>query len=258
MVALPLLASETGDGKAWDDFLKWFRAAGVMNSREEVMRAYAAKLKAEGASEEQAKQHLAGLARIAEQRQTDLLATHFDRLFSSPQPVFRTTPSAYLERMIAGHTPGKALDVAMGQGRNSVFLAKSGWSVTGYDISTEGMNLARTNAEKAGVTLHTVPATHAEFDYGTEQWDLIVMVFSFTPMSDPAFLKRVRDGLKPGGMVVVEQFNAPASSPSAKGPANALFKSFEGLRVVDYQDVVDTSDWVGKPSRIGRLTAIKE
>jgi hypothetical protein len=59
-------------------------------------------------------------------------------------------------------------------------------------------------------------------------------------------------------MVIVEQFNAPSNNAIAKGPPNALFKSFESLRVVDYQDTVDSSDWVANRSRIGRLAAVKD
>jgi 2-polyprenyl-3-methyl-5-hydroxy-6-metoxy-1,4-benzoquinol methylase len=39
---------------------------------------------------------------------------------------------------VEARKPGRALDIGMGQGRNSVFLALKGWDVTGFDISDEG------------------------------------------------------------------------------------------------------------------------
>ena len=57
-----------------------------------------------------------------------------------------------------------------------------------------------------------------------EQWDLIVMTYTLADMENAAFLLRVKDSLKPGGVVVVEQMNAGGTG---KGPANALFRSFQ-------------------------------
>ncbi len=105
--------------------------------------------------------------------------------------------------------------------------------------------------------LSTVLKRHAEFDYGTGQWDLVVMTYHFAPLDDPAFVKRVSDSLRPGGMVIVEQFNAPPG-PNAKGPANALSKSFAALRVIHYEDAPDVSEWGGFQARIGRIAAQKE
>ena len=47
---------------------------------------------------------------------------------------------------------GRVLDVAMGNGRNSIYLARLGFCVEGLDISTEGVNTALELAQKAGVT----------------------------------------------------------------------------------------------------------
>ena len=63
--------------------------------------------------------------------------------------------------------------------------------------------------------------------------------------------------LKPGGVVLVEQFNA-APVPGAKGPANALFKTFVNYRVLHYEDVTSLSEWGFKEARLGRILAQKE
>ena len=184
-------------------------------------------------------------------------AAIFDKIYASPAPPFNPEPSAFLTRAVEGVTPGKALDVGMGQGRNSLFLARKGWDVTGYDVSAVGLAAARTAAEKAGLKIRAVQKDHKDFDFGTAQWDLIVMVFPGLSMDEEDVLRRGKASLKPGGMIVVEQFNS-APGPGSKGPANALFRTFQECRVVRYEDVEDVSDWGRMKARIGRVAAVKE
>jgi tellurite methyltransferase len=180
----------------------------------------------------------------------------FDKIYSNPEPPFSTEPSAFLARVVDGVTPGEALDVAMGQGRNGLFLARKGWRVTGYDISPVGLAQATKAAVREGLTLQTRLASHDAFDFGKNRWDLVVMIFPGTSMEEE-FVRKVKASLKPGGLVVVEQFNAPPVD-DAIGPANALFKSFQDLRVLKYEDVKDISDWGRMKARIGRIVAVKE
>lgn len=198
---------------------------------------------------------IAGLCRA--QQGGDNPAERFDKIFSSSTPIFNAEPSAFLGRAVEGLTPGKALDVAMGQGRNSLFLARKGWDVTGYDVSTVGLKTAQAAAEKAGLKIKTVQASHQDFDFGIGQWDLIVMIFPVMSMDDHELLARIKGSLKPGGTIIVEQFNS-APGPGSKGPANALFRTFQDCRVVRYEDVEDVSDWGRMKARIGRIAAVKE
>ncbi len=186
---------------------------------------------------------------------TEAIANRFNKIYSAPSDLFSAAPNALLERTVRGLKAGKALDVAMGQGRNALYLAKLGWDVTGYDVSDTGLAAARTAAEKDGLRLNAVRASHKDFDFGRERWDLIVMTYTLADMEDDAFLKRIRDSLKPGGLVVVEQMNAGGTG---KGPANALFRSFQDLRVIEYEDAVDTAEWGKQRMRIGRLVAEKD
>jgi 2-polyprenyl-3-methyl-5-hydroxy-6-metoxy-1,4-benzoquinol methylase len=183
------------------------------------------------------------------------VAERFNKLYSGTSDLFSAAPNAFLARTVTGLKPGRALDVAMGQGRNSIFLAKQGWDVTGYDIANTGLEAARSTAEKAGVRINAVHATHDEFEFGHDQWDLIVMTYTLADMENAAFLRRVKDSLKPGGILVLEQMNAGGTG---KGPANALFRSFQDLRVIHYEDVVDTAEWGLQKMRIGRIVAQKD
>jgi hypothetical protein len=59
----------------------------------------------------------------------------------------------------------------------------------------------------------------------------------------------------PAAADLVEQMNAGGAG---KGPANALFRSFQELRVIHYEDVVDTAEWGLQNMRIGRIVAQKD
>ena len=200
---------------------------------------------------------LAAGACLAQQAGKENPAAIFDKIYASEAPPFNAEPSAFLARAVDGVAPGKALDIAMGQGRNSLFLARKGWQVTGYDVSSVGLSQAQAAASKAGLKIETAQKSHADFDFGADRWDLVVMVFPGTSMDDVELLRKIKASMKKGAMIVVEQYNAPPGE-GAKGPANALYKTFDEFRVVRYEDIPDVSVWGRMKARIGRVAAVKE
>ena len=90
----------------------------------------------------------------------------YDETYSSNRELFSAAPNAFMVRMIAGRKPGRALDVAMGQGRNSLWLASQGWTVSGFDISLVAVGEARKAAAKRGLKIETFVAPYEQFDWG--------------------------------------------------------------------------------------------
>src|ERR1700709_1148932 len=84
--------------------------------------------------------------------------------------VFSRQPNAFLVEMVRGRKPGKALDVGMGEGRNSIFLAQQGWAVTGFDSADEGVRRANAKAQQLGLKLTTLVTSFEQFDFGENQW----------------------------------------------------------------------------------------
>ena len=255
------LDAQVDEQQAWKHFVEWYKTYPRIEMPPQIMKAYAADLASSGFTPEQIKERMGVIQKTAATSPRELMAIHFDKVYTTPAAfpyVFTTGPNAFMARMVEGLKPGKALDAGMGQGRNAVYLAQKGWDVTGYDISEKGLAEAQAHAAKAGVKIRTLLKGHDEFDFGKEQWDLVVMTYCFASMSDAAFLRRVRESLKPEGIVLVEQFNAPASGGPVKGPANALLKSFEDLRILHYEDTAAIADWGGVQARIGRVAAQKD
>lgn len=98
-------------------------------------------------------------------------------------------------------TSGRALDVAGGAGRNSVWLAGRGLDVTAVDVSAVGLSLARERAAAAGVSVATVVADLETDPLPAGPWDLII---SFHYLHRPLF-DQFPLVLAPGGVLVFVQ-----------------------------------------------------
>jgi len=193
--------------------------------------------------------------------------SRFDAIYRDPNQItFNTEPTAFLVSAIKDVKPGKALDVATGQGRNAVYLATKGWDVTGFDISEEGLKAANENAAKAGVVITTLKARLEDFDYGTARWDLICFIYVPTELTvDSRFIARIRTALKPGGLVLfTRQFRSlPPAVPepflmeSANDKMNALLKAWSDLQIVFYEETTGMGEWFHSRGRILRLLARK-
>jgi 2-polyprenyl-3-methyl-5-hydroxy-6-metoxy-1,4-benzoquinol methylase len=170
----------------------------------------------------------------------------------------------FLAESVKGRTPGKALDIGMGQGRNSMFLAALGWEVTGFDISEVAVKQAKEAAEKRGLKINAMVGDVDKFDYGKARYDLIVGMYMHKYLNRNA--KKVVAALKPGGLLVVEGIQRDINKQNLTGEKygyfpNELPKIFGALRVRQYEDLVTQSDWDrsgGKPVPVVRLLATKE
>ena len=170
----------------------------------------------------------------------------------------------FLAETVKGRAPGKALDIGMGQGRNSLFLAALGWEVTGFDISEVGVKQAQAEAQKRGLKINAQVGDVDKFNYGKAQYDLVVGMYMHEYLTRNA--KKVMDSLKPGGILVVEGIHRDVNKANLQGEAyghrsNELPKVFGALRVLYYQDTMAPTDWErsgGKPMPLVRLIAVKE
>lgn len=251
IVTLVLFAFLTGD--AWKEFSDWFSKAGIPGAPADVMRAYSASLKTQGVSDEETQARVKEVQAHMSANPREALVLHFDRIFTWADAPFSREPSALVKKIAATRKPGKALDIAMGQGRNSIWLAKAGWTVSGYDISPEALRQANAGAAAAGVKLETKLASHEEFELGEAQWDMIVMSFAFTQLNDTAYMRRVRDSLRPGGVLVVEGFSGgPPKEP------NLILKAFLDYRVILFEDLPDISDWGKMKAPLMRMALEKQ
>jgi tellurite methyltransferase len=112
-------------------------------------------------------------------------------------------PARFLVENIELLPKGRVFDVAMGEGRNAVYLAKMGFEVEGVDISAEAVNMALELARKSGVNLKARLADlESNYRIRKNSYDVIIC-FKYLQRS---LIQQMKDGLRTGGMVVYETF----------------------------------------------------
>ncbi len=133
---------------------------------------------------------------------------------------FGTEPNDFL-RSIAKTIPkaSKVLCLADGEGRNGVFLAGLGHSVTSVDMSEVGLRKAEQLAIKHDVHLETVQADLTEYELGENTWDCIVSIFFHVPTKlRNTIYPRVLSSLKPGGHFILESYTPKQLTFGTGGP----------------------------------------
>lgn len=199
----------------WEGFKAFVATAESADKPRLLVDQYHDRLIEEGFREEEAEHAVAVI--LQELRDSpDGWITIFNRLYTVDAPGFSTNPNQLLVSVVDDLPPGRALDAGMGQGRNSVFLATRGWDVTGFDIADEGVAAALRHAEDAGVSIDARVLGHADFDYGTDEWDLIVITYEPFPVVAPEFNALLHAALRLGGVLVVESFASPADAEARR------------------------------------------
>ncbi|WP_244483452.1 class I SAM-dependent methyltransferase [Mesorhizobium sp. 1M-11] len=115
------------------------------------------------------------------------------------------------------------LAVADGEGRNGVWLAERGLDVVSVDGSGVGLAKARALAHRRGVSLQTVLADLALWEWESEAYDVVVAIFvQFAP---PDLRKTMFEGfhtcLKPGGILVMQGYRVEQLRYGTGGPPHA-------------------------------------
>lgn len=249
LLFLPLLlAGQSSDTQLAEAFWEWEKTAGPSPSQDETFRRYRTKLAKDGMSPAAIDSTIQRIKREDLRQEAEF----YDGIYTKG-PKIHLGPNKLLMTAVQGRTPGKALDVAMGQGRNALFLAKQGWQVTGFDISRVGLQQAEAKARAEGLPLRTVLAADTDFDFGREKWDLIAIIYAMEKRS----VRRVRDALKPGGIAVVESGHRKGPGIPFEYEKDELRAIFQGFRILKYEERTEKGDWGEKPYPLVRIIAQK-
>ena len=164
----------------------------------------------------------------------------WDNKYDTEGYLFGVKPAPFLVENIHLLPKGKVLDIAMGEGRNVVYLATQGFEVVGLDISAKGLIKAHRLAEKHNVTIETRVVDLEGFTLESNTYDVILCTYY---MQRDLF-KQFQSALKPGGMIVVETYNVDylkyaRFSRKWALDTNELLDIFKDMRVIRYQDYDD-------------------
>lgn len=172
----------------------------------------------------------------------------WDERYQQDAFVYGDAPNDFLAEHVGFLKPGSCLCLAEGQGRNAVWLAGQGFSVTAVDQSAVGMERAQDLAQRRGVELLTDVADLADYDLGVERWDNIVSIFGHLPSKLRRDVhRRVVAALKAGGICLIEAYTPDQlGTAGTGGPPDAdmmptsdlLAVELAGLEIVFTREIV--------------------
>jgi SAM-dependent methyltransferase len=127
----------------------------------------------------------------------------WNRKHGEAGPLFGVEPNRFLVAEVEGLGPGRALDLACGAGRNAVWLAERGWTVTGADFSDVALANARGLADERGVDVEWVQADLREWE-PPGAFDLVGVLYLQVPAEERRLaLGRAAEAVAPGGTLLV-------------------------------------------------------
>ncbi|MGQ9572878.1 MAG: class I SAM-dependent methyltransferase [Dehalococcoidia bacterium] len=140
---------------------------------------------------------------------------------------------------------GKALDIAMGTGRNALYLASLGFRVTGIDVSAVAVEKCRQKAERLGLAIETLAADLEHYSLPTAEYDLILNFYYLQRTLAPKMVA----ALKPGGVLVFEsytidqlQFGWGPKNPDYLLRPSELREMFASLETLLYREGIVQGD----------------
>lgn len=136
-------------------------------------------------------------------------ASDWDERYAAHDLVWSAEPNRFVAEIIGPMTPGHALDVAAGEGRNAIWMVQQGWTVVAADYSTVAVERMRSlAAERLGDDLTRLTPLVADATQpapgGPAAYDLALL--SYLQLPAPEWRQALREAVeavRPGGRVVV-------------------------------------------------------
>jgi 2-polyprenyl-3-methyl-5-hydroxy-6-metoxy-1,4-benzoquinol methylase len=173
-------------------------------------------------------------------------ADDWDARYASQPMVWSAGPNAMFAELTADWAPGRALDVACGEGRTAIWLAERGWHVTAIDFSAAGVAKGRERAAAQGLQVDWVVDDVVTADLGSG-YDLVALLYLQLPHAQMAtVMGHCVDALAPGGRLVVIAHDIDNLTRGVGGPQDAsvlpsvsLLREWAGAATVERAEQVE-------------------
>jgi SAM-dependent methyltransferase len=161
----------------------------------------------------------------------------WDERYAASELVWSRGPNQFVEAECADLPPGSAVDLAAGEGRNAIWLARRGWLVTAVDFSQVALDKGRTLAGDLEVNWVCADATAWT---PAEPVDLVVVAYFQVPAADRrAAHRHAVESLRAGGTFVLVAHDTTNLTEGTGGPQDAsvlmtagdVLADLEGLEV---------------------------
>ena len=146
-------------------------------------------------------------------------AKAWDERYAATELVWSVTPNQVVASELGSLTPGRAVDLAAGEGRNAIWLAGLGWEVTAVDFSQVALDKGRRLAGDADVTWVCADAITWEADAA---YDLAVLAYLQLPAAGRReAVRRAVAALRPGGTFLLVAHDTTNLTEGVGGPQEA-------------------------------------
>ncbi len=127
----------------------------------------------------------------------------WDERYSAGEYLWSDVANEFVESQLGDESPGRALDLGAGEGRNAVWLARRGWAVTAVDFSAVGIEKGRRLAADFGVSVDFEVADVLGWELGSRQgFDLVVLSYLQLPREQRLMALELAAASTVGGGVV--------------------------------------------------------
>ncbi|HIG44065.1 MAG: class I SAM-dependent methyltransferase [bacterium] len=117
--------------------------------------------------------------------------------------VWSAEPNRLFSTEVASLEPGRALDIACGEGRNAIWLAEKGWDVTAVDFSETGIDKGKQIARKRGVRVNWIVEDVSVWQPPEDAYDLVAILYLHTDVQErQKWLTNVIGSVKHGGTLI--------------------------------------------------------
>lgn len=147
----------------------------------------------------------------------------WEERYATPDYVFGTKPAAFLNAHEALLGAGqRALSVADGEGRNSVFLAEKGLSVTALEYAPSAIAKAEALAAARGVTVDFREVDVLAYEF-PQAYDMVLGIFIqfMGPPARAALFERMKTAVKPAGLMLLHGYTPEQIALKTGGPPSA-------------------------------------
>ena len=145
----------------------------------------------------------------------------WDRRYSEQGLLWSAEPNRFLVAEVGDLRPGRALDLACGEGRNALWLASLGWRVTGVDYSQVAIAKGRDRAAAENASVEFVCADLLDYEPDESAFDLVAVLYLQLPaVARRAVLGKAKTALAPGGTVLVVGHDLVNLTEGVGGPSD--------------------------------------
>lgn len=144
-------------------------------------------------------------------------AKAWDERYAASELVWSVGPNQFVERELADLPAGRALDLAAGEGRNAIWLARRGWEVTAVDFSQVALDKGRRQAGDA-LPVRWVCADATTWDEPAAYDLALIAYLQLPPAERGAAIRAAFHALRPGGTLLVVAHDSTNLTEGAGGP----------------------------------------